>query len=113
MMTAEERLAAARRMYEIYVTEDRAAMEDLMADGFRFSAPPDPSLDHDGYFERCWPNAGHLAHFALTRVIESGDEVVVTYEAERADGSRFRNTEVHTVAGGKVRAVEVYFGWNL
>ena len=46
-------------------------------------------------------------------MIEAGDEVVVTYEAERVDGSRFRNTEVHTIAGGKVASVEVYFGWNL
>jgi hypothetical protein len=46
-------------------------------------------------------------------MIESGDEVVVTYEAERVDGSRFRNTEVHTVVAGQVTSVEVYFGWNL
>ena len=42
-----------------------------------------------------------------------GDEVVVTYEAERTDGSRFRNTEVLTFAGDRCAKVEVYFGWNL
>ena len=41
------------------------------------------------------------------------DEVVVTYEAERQDGSRFRNTEVLTFAGDQLKLVEVYFGWNL
>jgi len=35
------------------------------------------------------------------------------YEAERKDGSRFRNTEVLTFAGDQVKLVEVYFGWNL
>ena len=47
------------------------------------------------------------------RLIEHGDEVVVTYEATRKDGSRFRNTEVLTFDGDKQVRAEVYFGWNL
>jgi ketosteroid isomerase-like protein len=47
------------------------------------------------------------------RLIESGDEVVVTYQATRVDGSRFRNTEVLTFAGEEIVRVEVYFGWDL
>ena len=45
------------------------------------------------------------------RLIEHGDEVVVTYEATRTDGTRFRNTEVLTfeAASTSTRA-EVYFG---
>jgi hypothetical protein len=50
---------------------------------------------------------------AFPRLVESGDEVVVTYEATRTDGTRFRNTEVLTFAGDKVRRAEVYFGWEL
>jgi ketosteroid isomerase-like protein len=102
-----------RDSFRAYETGDRQLVETLLADDFTFSSPADVAIDRARYFERCWPNAGNLAHFAFTRVIESGDEVIVTYEAERVDGSRFRNTEVHTVAGGKVRGVEVYFGWNL
>jgi ketosteroid isomerase-like protein len=47
------------------------------------------------------------------RLFERGEEVFVTYEARRQDGSRFRNTEIQTVRDGKVVAVEVYFGWDL
>ena len=47
------------------------------------------------------------------RLVPNGDEVVVTYEAERTDGGRFRNTEVLTFAGGRLTRAEVYFGWNL
>ena len=46
-------------------------------------------------------------------LIESGDEVVVTYEATRVDGSGFRNTEVLTFAGKKIVEAEVYFGSDL
>jgi hypothetical protein len=47
------------------------------------------------------------------RLVEHGDEVVVTYEATRTDGTRFRNTEVLTFAGDKITRAEVYFRWNL
>ena len=99
--------------FRAYETGDRALVESLLAEDFTFSSPADVAIDRARYFERCWPNAGNLARFAFTRMIESGDEVVVTYEAERLDGTRFRNTEIHTVRDGKVTSVEVYFGWNL
>ena len=47
------------------------------------------------------------------RVLESGDEVIVTYEMTKPDGSRGRNTEILTFKGDQVREVEVYFGWNI
>jgi hypothetical protein len=39
--------------------------------------------------------------------------VFVTYEAERADGTRFRNTEVFGFDGDRISRIEVYFGWDL
>jgi hypothetical protein len=36
-----------------------------------------------------------------------------TKQADLHDGSRFRNTEVLTLEGDKIRKVEVYFGWNV
>jgi hypothetical protein len=47
------------------------------------------------------------------RQIEAGDEVVVTYELRRPDGTGGRNTEVLTFDGDKVTRIEVYFGWDL
>ena len=112
--TEPGRLTLARACYRAYETGDRAAIESLIADDFRFWSPQDDGIDRAAYFERCWPNHEHLAGFGIVRLVESGDdEVVVTYEAERADGSRFRNTEVMTFAGDRLTTVEVYFGWNL
>ena len=54
----------------------------------------------------------HLAD-DVVRLIDTGDEVVVTYEATRTDGQRFRNTEVLTLAGDRICKAEVYFGWDL
>jgi ketosteroid isomerase-like protein len=108
-----DRKQLARAMYEAYGSGDRTAVEGLLADDFTFYSPPDPGIDREAYFERCWPNSGRLESFDFVRLIESGDEVVVTYEATRTDGSRFRNTEVLTFGGDKLTRAEVYFGWDL
>lgn len=57
--------------------------------------------------------AGLFAAFALVRLVEVGDEVLVTYECTRTDGSRLRNTEIFGFGGPRVRSVDVYFGWDL
>ena len=112
-MPPTDRSRLARACYEAYETGDREALERLVADDFAFWSPQDDGLDRATYFARCWPNHEALTAFDFERLHEHGDEVVVTYEAERADGSRFRNTEVLTFAGDQLTRVEVYFGWNL
>lgn len=103
----------ARDSYRAYETGDRDLIESLLGEDFAFYSPADQGLDRAGYFERCWPNAQTLTGFEFVRLSENGDEVVVTYEAAKTDGRRFRNTEVLTFEGGKLRKAEVYFGWDL
>jgi ketosteroid isomerase-like protein len=112
-MATTDRLQIARDCYRAYETGDRELIERHLSDRLTFYSPADPGIDRARYFERCWPNAGHTAGFEYVRLIESGDEVFVTYEATRNDGTRFRNTEVLTFDGDRVIQVEVYFGWNL
>ncbi|MGE0067367.1 MAG: nuclear transport factor 2 family protein, partial [Solirubrobacterales bacterium] len=64
-------------------------------------------------FERCWPAHETIAGFEFVRLIERGEEVVITYESTKTDGRRFRNTEVQTFAGETIAKTEVYFGWDL
>jgi hypothetical protein len=78
-----------------------------------FYSPADPGIDRATYFERCWPNAELIDAFEFKRLVVSGDEVLVTYQATNSDGGRFRNTEGLTFAGEQINRVEVYFGWNL
>lgn len=112
-MTESRRAELARDAYRAYAEGDRDLIESLIAEDLVFYSPPDPGIDRAAYFERCWPNAQTLAGFEIVRLVESGEEVVVTYEAAKADGRRFRNTEVLTFAGKRIRRVEVYFGWDL
>jgi ketosteroid isomerase-like protein len=112
-MTSNNRLQLARAAYGAYESGDRSAIEALLTDDFTFYSPPDPGIDRPQYFERCWPNSKLIESYEFKRLIESGDEVVVTYESTKTDGNRFRNTEVLTFEGDKIRRVEVYFGWDL
>jgi ketosteroid isomerase-like protein len=112
-MPTADRLQTVRDMYGAYVSGDRDIVEASLSEDFTFYSPPDPGIDRATYFERCWPNSELLAAFEFVRLIEAGDEVIVTYESTRTDGTRFRNTEVLTFDGAKVAKAEVYFGWDL
>jgi ketosteroid isomerase-like protein len=109
-----DRRQLARESYRAYEAEDRQLIEDLLADDFTFYSPPDPGIDRARYFERCWPNAGTTESFDYVRLIESGDEVIVTYELRRPDGSGGHNTEIVSFDDeDEITRVEVYFGWDL
>jgi ketosteroid isomerase-like protein len=110
---AQDRSQLVRDLYGAYESGDRSVVDELLTDDFTFYSPADVGIDRARYFERCWPNAELIDTFEFKRLIESGDEVVVTYESTRTDGRRFRNTEVLTFRGDKLGRAEVYFGWDL
>jgi ketosteroid isomerase-like protein len=112
-VSAADRLRLARECYAAYESGDRRVVEELLSDDFVFYSPYDVGIDRARYFERCWPNAELIRAFEFKRLVEAGDEVIVTYESTKTDGRRFRNTEVLTFEGEKIRRVEVYFGWDL
>src|SRR5215211_1543230 len=112
-MPAHDRLQLVRDAYRAYESGDRRVVEELLSDDFTFYSPADVGIDRATYFERCWPNAETIESFEFKRLVEAGNEVVVTYESTKTDGKRFRNTEVLAFEGDKIRRTEVYFGWDL
>jgi ketosteroid isomerase-like protein len=112
-MPDDSRLDVARACYEAYASGDRGVVERLLADQIAFFSPADPGIDRAAYFERCWPNSDMIEAFEFKRLQQVGDEVLVTYEATKTDGQRFRNTEILGFEDGKISRMEVYFGWNL
>ena len=112
-MPGSDHLQTVRDAYRAYESRDRDLIEGILSEDYTFFSPPDPGIDRATYFERCWPNAQRLESFEFVRLVESADEVLVTYECTRTDGSRFRNTEVHTFDGDRMSRTEVYFGWEL
>jgi ketosteroid isomerase-like protein len=109
----QDPISVARAAYEAYVSKDRAAMEALVASGYRFTSPLDNALDRATYFERCWPNSTQFTAFNLVLAVAVQDRALIVYEAVTKSGKRFRNCEIHTVRDGKLIETEVYFGWDL
>ena len=107
------RTQIVRDVYRAFASGDRRLIERAFAEEFTFSSPLDVGLDRVGYFDPCWPGAGHGRRFDFIRIVESGEEVIVTYEATKAGGGRGRNTEIFTFSGDQIRSVEVYFGWTV
>lgn len=99
-----------RHCFEAYAVRQRGMLEELLAEDFRFTSPYDDAIDRNEYFARCWPTSEHMREVEVETVCETGDKTFVRYHAATRDGKEFRNTEVFTFAGGKVRSVEVYFG---
>ena len=112
-MSASERVNSVRELYLAFAAGDRDFVDGILADEFRFSSPVDIGLDRAGYFERCWPGAGEGQQFEFVRLVETGNEVIVTYEMTKHDGGKGRNTEILTFDGDRISGAEVYFGWNL
>src|SRR5437763_16447819 len=113
MAMPDRPLGVRRACMQAYVDKDRAAIEALIADDYRFTSPIDNTLDRRTYFAICWPNSQALAAFDCVCQAEDGNRAFVVYEARTASGKAFRNCEVHTVPDGRLVATEVYFGWDL
>ena len=112
-MHATDTVGVVRRLYAAYEDNDRAEAEAVIADDFTFSSPPDPHLNRAEYFERCWPNSELIKAFRFTTIVHDDGEIFVTYELEKTDGTKGRNTEYFVVDRGKVKRCEVYFGPSL
>src|SRR5688572_17648471 len=83
-------------LYRAFASADRDGVEGTLADDFRFSSPLDVGLDRQGYFERCWPGPGGRHEFEFVELVETADEMIVTYEVKGSDGSPGRDTEILT-----------------
>lgn len=112
-MAKLETIAVARACYEAFARKDRAALERVLADDFHFTSPLDNRLDRATYFARCWPNSERIKGFEFIHLVPHGDRVFVTYEGQKPDGGRFRNTEILTIRNERIVEAEVYFGWSI
>jgi SnoaL-like domain len=89
-VSVSDRVQRTRAIYEAFAAGDRDRIEHSFTEDLVFSSPVDIGLDRSGYFERCWPGSGQGQTFEFVRLIESGDEVVATYEMTARDGRRGR-----------------------
>ncbi|HEY2212152.1 MAG TPA: nuclear transport factor 2 family protein [Bradyrhizobium sp.] len=109
-MPDRNRAEIIRAIFAAYLSHDRKAVEDALADDFHFTSPYDDEIDKATYFIRCWRNADWIERHELERIFVEGDEAFVTYKCVAKGGKNFRNTEFFRFEGDKIKRIDVYFG---
>ena len=109
-MSDRNRAENIRAIFAAYLSNDRKAVEDALADDFRFTSPYDDEIDKATYFVRCWRNTDWIERHELERIFVEGDEAFVTYKCLAKGGKNFRNTEFFSFEGDKIKRIDVYFG---
>jgi len=99
-----------RDMYDAFRRRDRAVVDAILTDDFRFTSPYDDAIDKASWWERCWPNGDKFLEFQIKCIAEQGREAFVQYEVTTYDSKRFNNVELFTFDDERVVRVEVYFG---
>ncbi len=106
----------AKGYYRAYETNDRAFVENNLAEGFTFTSPFDDHIGREDYFRRCWPARNIHHKFNFVTVMQEGTRVFIAYDAELREpnathpSARFRNAELMSFENGKLKSVEVFFG---
>ena len=109
-MSDRDRAEIIRSIFAAYMSNDRRAVEDALADDFHFTSPYDDEIDKATYFVRCWRNTDWIERHELEKIFVEGDEAFVTYKCIAKGGRNFRNTEFFRFEGDQVKRIDVYFG---
>jgi ketosteroid isomerase-like protein len=104
-------LETVKRALQAYLDKDRAAIEAVIADEYRFTSPRDNALDRATYFARCWPASEVMTSMEIIHGSEDGELAWVVYDG--TINTRFRNAELHRVRDGRIVETQVFFGWAL
>ena len=109
-MASSNKSDLIRKVFAAYLSNDRKSIEDFLADDFRFTSPYDDEIDKATYFARCWRGSDWIERHELEKILVEGDEAFVTYRCVAKGGKSFRNTELFSFEGDRVKRIDVYFG---
>ena len=100
-----------RDYYAAWAQKDWPRLESLLDDGFTFSSPLDDHISKSDYKAGCWDTQiAFIDRFDLKQVVATENDGFVMYIGHTANGKTFHNVEYFQLRGGKVKAVECYFG---
>jgi ketosteroid isomerase-like protein len=109
---SEDRIAdLVRHYFDSWENADRPALEALLADDFTFTSPWDDHISKARFFEHCFPHAGTFGFKRPISVMTEGEDAFIRYETILKSGGGFRNMEYFRVEGGRIRSIEVFFGF--
>lgn len=104
-----------RKYYAGWEKKEWGTLDNLLTDDFTFtSANDDDHISKSAFKTRCWESQiDFIQRFELEKVFGEGEEAFVKYLCHTKNGKSFRNVEYFQLKGGKVEAIEAYFGGQL
>ena len=101
-----------RKYYAAWEVKDWRPFDLLLAENFTFtSAAGDDHINKSAFKTKCWESqADFIDRFELKHVFGSGNEAFVMYVCRTKNGKTFQNVEYLRLSGGRVQAIECYFG---
>jgi ketosteroid isomerase-like protein len=103
-----------RASFQAYITQDRAAMERLMAEDYAFTSPQDDHISKAEFLEKCFPTMGRVVSQEIVQLVPAGDDgVFIMYEYQLKTGGRHRNVEFSTIRTGQLAETQVFFGGSV
>ncbi len=106
-----KREEVVRNYYAAWDRKDWPRLDRLLTDGFTFSSPLDDHISKNEYKAGYWDTQiAYIDQFDLKQVMATDNEAFVMYICHTANGKTFQNVEYFQLRGGKVSAVECYFG---
>lgn len=100
-----------RHYFDSWEAADRPALEALLAEDFTFTSPWDDHISKARFFEHCFPHAGTFGFKRPMMIMAEGGEAFIRYETVLKSGGGFRNMEYFRFEGGRLRSIEVFFGF--
>lgn len=99
-----------RMFIAAYERRDRVTAEVLLTEDFTFTSPLESCIGRTAYFDRLWMPDSHARSVRIERLFDEGSEAFMTYERERTDGSKFRNTAFFILRDSRISHIHVYLG---
>lgn len=103
--------AIVRKYYKGWEIKDWRAFDTLLTDDFTFTSPLDAGISKSAFKTGCWDTqVAFIGRFDLEHVAGTADGAFAMYLCHTTNGKTFRNVEYLRLKGGRVAAVECYFG---
>lgn len=100
-----------RASFQAYVTQDREAMERLLADDYVLTSPQDDHIGKADFLKKCFPTADRFVTQDIVELAPADDAgIFVMYEYQLKNGERYRNVEFSTTRSGQLAETRVFFG---
>ncbi len=101
---------AVKAYYSGFETHNWNLVVSQLAKGFTFTTPINDHISVKEFKDSCWGTNRFFKKVKFSKMVESGNDVILLVEINTTDNKVVRNVDIYTFNAGKIKSVEVFFG---